>query len=160
MCAIVDANAFHEVFRESPVRPPAGRGFFDWIRKGDGRLVVGGKLREELDRAGLKDWMRTARQAGHIRLVDDESVDRRAEELDDEGVCQSNDSHVVALAEISGARLLYTNDRQLQDDFKGYFKRSVQKGRVYSTNTDVTPRNRHFTRAKQDLLVKHKSCPP
>lgn len=161
MCAIVDANAAHEVFPESPVqgspvRPPAGRGFFDWICKGDGRLVVGGKLREELDKTGLKNWMRTARQAGHIRLVDDESVDRRAGELDDEGACQSNDSHVVALAEISGARLLYTNDGKLQEDFK----KLVQKGRVYSTNTDVTPRNRHFTRAKQDLLVKHKSCPP
>lgn len=156
MCAIVDANAAHEVFHESPIRPPAGRGFFDWIRKGDGRLVVGGKLREELHRAGLRNWMRTARQAGHIRLVDDESVDRRAEELDDEGVCQSNDSHVVALAEISGARLLYTNDRRLQGDFT----RLLQKGRVYSTNTDVTPRNRHFTSAKRSLLAKYKSCPP
>lgn len=156
MCAIIDANAAHEIFPESPARPPAGQGFFDWIHKGDGRLVVGGKLREELDRAGLRNWMRTARQAGHIRLVDDESVDRRSEELDDEGVCQSNDSHVVALAEISGARLLYTNDRKLQGDFT----RLVQRGRVYSTNTDVTLKNREFTRAKQDLLAKYKSCPP
>ena len=156
MCAIVDANAFHEVFRESPARPPAGRGFFDWIRKGDGRLVVGGKLREELDRAGLKDWMRTALRAGRLRFVDDESVDRRAEELDDEGACQSNDSHVVALAEISGARLLYTNDKKLQGDFT----KLVQKGRVYSTNTDVTLRNRHFTIAKRNLLARYKSCPP
>ena len=156
MCAIIDANAAHEVFGEESARPGAGQGFFNWIRKRDGRLVVGGKLRDELHRVGLKKWMRTTLQAGDIRFVDDKSVDCRAKELDGEGACQSNDSHVIALAEISGARLLYTNDRKLQGDFI----KLVEGGRVYSTNTDVTPKNRDFTPAKRNLLARYESCPP
>ncbi len=49
MCAIVDANVVDEVFGEK--RPPAGEKFFDWLTVGNGRLVVGGRLLEELDRS-------------------------------------------------------------------------------------------------------------
>ena len=46
MCAIVDANVVSEVFGSN--LSPAGEKFFDWLNKGSGRLVVGGKLLEEL----------------------------------------------------------------------------------------------------------------
>ena len=47
MCAIVDANVVSEVFGSN--LPPAGEKFFDWLNKGSGRLIVGGKLLEELE---------------------------------------------------------------------------------------------------------------
>ncbi len=47
MCAIVDANVMHEVFGSN--LQSAGEQFFNWIEKGTKRLVVGGKLREELE---------------------------------------------------------------------------------------------------------------
>ena len=53
MCAIVDANVAREVF--GPSAPPAGEKFFAWLNKGSGRLVVGGKLLEELE-ASSKDF--------------------------------------------------------------------------------------------------------
>ena len=47
MCAIVDANVAGEVFGEGV--SPAGRKFFNWLNGGSGRLVVGGKLLQELE---------------------------------------------------------------------------------------------------------------
>ena len=55
MCAILDANVAGEVFGTD--RPAAGRAFFHWINEGRGRLVVGGRLLQELDRnRAFKDW--------------------------------------------------------------------------------------------------------
>ena len=55
MCAIIDANVVHEVF--APNLPPAGKRFFAWLNKGSGRLVVGGKLLEELERhSDFRQW--------------------------------------------------------------------------------------------------------
>ena len=47
MCAIVDANVVHEVF--SARRTPAGSKFLEWVEKGKGRIVVGGRLGQELN---------------------------------------------------------------------------------------------------------------
>ena len=42
-------------------------------------------------------------------------MDEREEELNEEGRCHSNDTHVIALAQITGARLLYSNDKALHE---------------------------------------------
>ncbi len=66
MCAIVDANAAHEVFgsNQNPASE-AGKGFFRWLNSGKGKLVVGGKLKEELGRVpNYRIW---AQQAGTTR---------------------------------------------------------------------------------------------
>ncbi len=47
MCSIVDANVAGEVFGTS--QSAAGEKFLAWIETGKGRLVVGGKLRGELE---------------------------------------------------------------------------------------------------------------
>ena len=54
-------------------------------------------------------------------------------ELHDEGACQSNDLHVLALAQVSGARLLYSNDLSLHQDF-GNRDLIRPRGRIYSTH--------------------------
>ena len=46
MCAIVDSSARDEVF--GGAKSPAGEFFLTWLTKGKGRLIVGGKLRDEL----------------------------------------------------------------------------------------------------------------
>ena len=48
MCAILDANVAGQVFGVE--RSAAGQAFFEWIDSGRGRLVIGGRLRRELDR--------------------------------------------------------------------------------------------------------------
>ncbi len=118
MCAIVDAQVAHEVFGEH--RFPAGREFYRWLHKGRGRLVTGGELLKELETGSpdFRQWAREAGLAGLMTVVNEEKVKERATEIERDAKHASNDPHVLALAQISGARLLFTNDELLQHDFR------------------------------------------
>ena len=133
MCAIVDANVAHEAF--GPNRSPAGGKFLDWVNKGSGRLAVGGRLFTELldNCPGFREWAQGAELAGRMRIINKSSVDKRTEQIKEENLCRSNDPHVLALAQVSGARLLYSNDSRLQGDFKNGKLIDNPRGRVYST---------------------------
>ena len=147
MCVIVDANAAREVFGTG--RPPAGQGFFDWIDSGSGRLIAGGKLLKELARLEeFNRWWQQATLAGVAGRVKDDVVRAETTRLVERGACRSNDAHVVALALVGGARLLYTNDRKLQRDFKDRQLISGPPGKIYSTR-----RSTAFKQAKKALLA-------
>ena len=113
MCAIVDANVATEVFSTE-----AGAKFAQWIDTGRGRLVAAGKLLEELEKTPLRNWIQQAINAGLLRTVSAADVEIRTAALKSKQACRSNDPHIVALAQVSGARLLYSHDRDLQSDFK------------------------------------------
>ena len=56
---------------------------------------------------------------------------------------KSDDHHVIALAQLSGARLLYSNDSALHDDFGNKSLIDQPRGRIYSTKESSTFRNVH-----------------
>ena len=149
MCAILDANAANEVFGDS--RSPAGERFFDWLSGPRGQLVVGGKLLGELARNGsFREWLRVAISSARVRryadgeLAPHEAALARMEH-------RSDDSHVLALAAASGARLLYTNDQALIQDFKDQAL-MPGRGRVYTTahSTAVTQTHKRLL-GRRDL---------
>ena len=151
MCAIIDANVAHEVFGAN--RPEAGQQFFEWINTGIGRLVVGGKLLEELYRSST-NFIRVGQQlqlAGRMTIVNEGTVNARAEELINQGLCESDDEHIIALAQISGARLLYSNDGDLQQDFGNKKLIDKPRGKVYSTRASKS------FQASHDGLLKSKN---
>lgn len=130
MCAIIDKSVVHRAFGNKCTE--AGKLFRKWIHKGHGRLVVGGKVKKELtENNNFKDWLREAERSKLVKLVDDDKVYRRAAVILEDGLCKSDDWHVIALAQISGARLLYANDGNLEQDFDN--KRLIDKprGKVY-----------------------------
>lgn len=132
MCAILDKNVVHEVFGEN--RPSAGVEFFEWLNSGKGLLVLGGKLRQELvENRKFKEWLPEAVRAGRIRTYNDETVNGKTNEPNLTQSCKSNDRHIVALAQISGARLLYSNDDNLRRDFKHKALIDKPRGKIYST---------------------------
>lgn len=53
-----------------------------------------------------------------MRLVDQAQVKSCEDDLREESNYRSNDPHIIALAQASGARLLYSNDKKLQENFK------------------------------------------
>ena len=154
MCAIVDADVVHQVFGSG--RPEAGAKFFQWLNTGSGRLVAGGKLTKELAQAspGFRQWARRAVAAGRMKIERDSQVDARAQELWRERKCKSNDPHAIALAQISGARLLYSNDRKLQEDFRSKNLIDSPRGKVYTTltNTDFVSSHRSCLRGKTCVI--------
>ena len=121
MCAILDANVVGRVFGAE--RPAAAQAFFEWIDSGRGRLVLGARLRRELDRNG--EFQRRRRQtvlAGRVTLLKDQAVDDRAQLLGMVGQVPVRRPHVVAVAQLSGARLLFERRRSARR-FQGFFGR-------------------------------------
>ena len=153
MCAIVDANVANEVFGDT--RTQAGKQFFDWLSSPRGQLVVGGRLLEELGRSGdFVRWLKVALRSGRARSVTKAETENQENELRRRELYTSNDVHVLALALVSGARLLYTNDTALIADFKNREVVANPRGKVYTT-----ARNASFTSAHKRLLAAHDLCP-
>ena len=149
MCAILDNNVRHEVFGDRDAQTPAGKYFLDWVESSSGRLVIGGELRRELSGYGrFLTWMRTATRRNVVRSIDDKQVDDETRNLRGQGNCRSDDEHVLALARISGARLLFTNDQDLQDDFRDPGIVGGTRGRIYTTReySDVRRSHRELLR--------------
>ena len=134
MCAIVDNDVRHEVFGDRNTQTEAGRFFFEWL-EANSKLVVGGELLIELSSySKFVTWFQQAQLSGKTRLIDRQSVDREAGILQNRGVCMSNDSHVLALAIVSDVRLLFTNDYNLQQDFRDPAIVNTPRGQIYETN--------------------------
>ena len=152
MCAIVDANVANEVFGPNPT--PAGEMFFNWLNRGSNRLVAGGQLLEELEGSGshFRDWAREVVRSGHMKILNENKVRERTTQIEREKQHTSNDPHVLALAQLSGARLLYSNDGDLQRDFKDR-KLIKPQGTVYSTRE-----NKNFTGVHKRLLGRRNLC--
>lgn len=152
MCGIVDANVAHEVFGDD--RPPAGVRFFDWLASPHGQLVVGGDLLRELSQnRRFVRWFGAAVRTGRARSMPDDAVNARADELRQRDVCRSDDEHLLALALVTGARLLYTNDAALIADFKNREIVANPRGKVYTT-----AENNEVTNAHRRLLADRTLC--
>jgi hypothetical protein len=130
MCLIIDANLASTVF-DAPTREDFVP-ITDWLtsNKKDGKLVVGGQLATELDKVNsARRFVRVLQQAGRARLIPDDAATDEAKRIG--GKCVSNDAHVIALARLSGARVLCSHDKALQQDFGDLKLISKPKGRVY-----------------------------
>lgn len=152
MCAILDNDVVHEVFGRD--RPPAGEAFRRWIDSGRGQLIVGGRLRQELGgNRAFRSWLQQALLGGQAISVNDEAVEKKTTALKRSDVCRSNDPHIVALAQLSNARLLYSNDDDLRHDFGNKQLIDQPRGKVYSTK-----RSNDFQESHKRLLNQRRLC--
>ena len=152
MCAILDNDRISEVFGSK--RTPAGDAFRKWIDLGRGQLVVGGQLRRELGRNhAFKNWLQEAIRGARARSVNDTEVEERTTALKQAGVCRSDDPHIVALAQLSNARLLYSNDDDLRHDFGNKQLIDRPRGKVYSTK-----QSNDFQKSHERLLNQRRLC--
>lgn len=118
-CAIVDANCMSDFIAQK-------KETYSLLlnrlteKSGQGVLFLGGKLKCEVEAISTKNrlWLRVARQRGYLENSDEQEVKRQTQEVRKSGDLASNDPHVIALAQVSGARLLVSNDEELRKDFK------------------------------------------
>lgn len=120
----------------------------NWIDRRKGGIVYGGKLADELfgsekARRRLKAWVR----AGRAFEQDPKAVEVESGTVGALGLCRSNDEHVIALARLSGARVLCAGDAKLMDDFSDLRLVPRPKGKIYQ-------RPEHIK-----LLVHSGTCP-
>lgn len=128
MCAVVDANLASRFFGD-PV-DAALRPLWDWIARGRGALVAGGRNLDELSRVGeasraLRNWER----AGRAWFAPYKEVEAETRRVTNQ--CRSDDPHVIALARVSGARLLCSGDQLLHADFDDRDLINNPRGKVY-----------------------------
>ena len=142
MCAIVDINVVHQGLGRE--RTEAGKFFFDWLLNG-GILVVGGsKFESEIRRdSKFLRFVNERRQSGKVRQgIKRDEVDAEHESLINRNICKSDDEHILALAIVSGTRILFTNDRDLQEDFKTSRIISKPRGQVYTPSMNKDDRQK------------------
>lgn len=147
MCVIVDANVWPD-FCSDPTRTRFGK-VRAWLESDEGSLVYGGtKYRAEVRpiRAALQLLAEYVR-AGRAMQYRDGPIDEEAARIEREERTRSNDQHILALARVSGARILCTDDKKLMSDFKNRELVPDPRGRVYPRN------NRRFD------LGHHGRCP-
>lgn len=132
MYLIIDNNVTHCLVSENDLDASA---IISWLWT-YGKAVAGGELLREYsdpDRGNMRfvKLFNTLSAAGRAILWDDESVDIRAAELEASGTLRSNDPHVIALAQVSRARALWSRDRALRDDFTDKSLISDPRGKLY-----------------------------
>ncbi|MCI0512371.1 hypothetical protein L0128_04085 [candidate division KSB1 bacterium] len=139
MCAIIDTNLIAEVL--SRPTPPDFCPILEWLvsPKSDGKFVLGGMLAEELlgDEKthpgvhAVRRFIKALHQAGRVRIIPKRIVDYETNKVRE--LCVSNDSHVIALARISGARILCSHDHTLHKDFTNARLIDHPRGHIYQT---------------------------
>lgn len=100
-----------------------------------------------------REWARQAALSGRMKVVNSMDVAVKERELLDQHVLRSDDPHGVALAQVSGARLLYSNDRALQQDFGNKQLVDAPRGKVYTTRV-----HKDFSDTHRDLLARRDLC--
>jgi hypothetical protein len=135
MCVIIDSNVAHTI-RSDPPDPGAVPLLRQILARRVG-VVSGGRNAEELHRAGLGDFLVMLTRAGVLSTFGRDELEVEETRLRGEGRCQSDDHHVLALARLSGARLLYSRDQGLHTDFKNQQIIANPRGKVYSSPRHV-----------------------
>lgn len=119
MCIIVDACVKDAIL--DPSKHPAAQAVHDWLEK-DGKFVFGGSKykKEFLNGVRIRSFVLNRWRAGMAISVPCEAVDAEEDRLNRARSCESNDSHIIALARVSGARVLYSLDAKsrLHRDFR------------------------------------------
>jgi hypothetical protein len=117
MCLIIDANMICAVLGTKPNADTAP--LREALFEKKARAVYGGKLAEEyLEITYLRRLLTELDRNGSLyKVATDDAVKKATTEICDEGLCVSNDHHIIALARLSGVRLLCSHDKNLHVDF-------------------------------------------
>lgn len=131
MLLIVDANCASQALCHNPTHD--FQPIILAIRDGRRKVVVGGsKQKEEYKRlANVWRFLRVLDQAGLAQLVEDNRVDVEQAFLEANVPMKSDDPHVLALARVSGARLLCSKDQDLHADFRNKTIIDKPRGKIY-----------------------------
>ncbi len=129
MCIVLDTNCWGVFFQQHEDMLPVRR----WLDKHGGRVVYSPtpKLEEEFIRAGGRRKFRALYQAGQVKQVPPNQVEKRQRALPR---LRCDDPHIIALALAAGVNVLVSQDRALHRDFK-----QIVNGWVYQK-----PRHKHL----------------
>ena len=152
-------NVAHELWEIGGT--PIGQGLREAVDDGVLKLAVGGsELHGELEESStrLQEWVRELGRAGYLTELEDHDVDReernlRAGLIVGANEIRSDDQHIVALARVSHARLLFSRDRKLRLDFKNRLLIARPAGKILNSEQDT-----ELTPARKRMLANPNLC--
>ena len=130
MCLIIDANFITLVLGDEPTDD--GLPVKTALLKRRAKAVYGGKLTREYEI--LRKYLRTIKvldQVGIFYTVLDVDVDTETDVIIAEGLCESDDPHIIALARVANVKLVCSHDKTLHIDFTN--PKLIRQGKVYQT---------------------------
>jgi hypothetical protein len=130
MCLIVDANCAAVTFCNQQDGNSAP--IIKWLLERDGCVVYGGRLAIELLQLGrVAKFLAELKRAARAIALEDSVINAEETVVAELKQLRSDDPHVIALARVSGARTLRTEDQALMNDFKDVSLVPRPQGRIY-----------------------------
>lgn len=130
MCAILDTNAISDFCNLENADMEPVRKWLGWPKgKRIGNLVYSDTEKFEQEYPKSNWAIKELRRAGYIKNYDAKLVETEQDNL---GPIESDDPHIIALARVSGAKLLISYDTNLHEDFKNS---KLVGGRVYQNRS-------------------------
>ena len=115
-------------------------------------MVYGGKLRREyIQSKKIRRILIAFDRAGIAKAFEDNLVDDETQIVIGLNICRSNDEHIIALARISGARLLCSEDIKLHADFKNKSLINSPRGKIYQDPRHVPVLNHNCVNCNHHL---------
>ena len=140
MCVIIDASMMGDFVNKRKNTVPLRK----WLDQRKGKLISppSGTLLDAEYRGKFKRALARYRRTGVAVPISAsaEEVKNLSDEIEPQ--LKSDDPHIIALAIVSGAKLLASNDEKLGEDFKEH----ISKGKVYKYAT-------------HESLLKENTCP-
>jgi hypothetical protein len=135
MCLIIDANCAAETLTNNP--SPDFNPVITALMSNKAVMVRGGtKLIEEYKRVNsVWRFIALLDRAGKSIVVSTSEVDRVEQQLLISGSLKSDDPHIIALAQVSGARLLCSKDQALHEDFGNKALIDKPRGSIYQKSS-------------------------
>jgi hypothetical protein len=139
MCIIIDVNiAERIVLRTGDANYKELTECLWGRRRPPVKMVYGGDLlREYRANARLMAALEALDRAGRAVKYPEDSLRRETKSVGRQGLCKSNDQHIIALARVSQTRLLCSRDRDLCDDFKNKSLLDKPRGKIYKNGTHL-----------------------
>ena len=150
MCVIIDTNIASAVFGKDG--PESTKKLYDQIQSKTLKFVVGGLLTSELSYQGV---IQQEIQAGNCISIDKAKIAEELKQISKTNYFASNDQHIIALARVSGARLLCSHDKALHEDFKNKELINNPRGNIYPASE---PADQQFKKKHRDLLNRTDLC--
>lgn len=137
MCLIIDTNVVSRVFfGASDPDFSSLHGCLFGNANPRVEIAYGGQLRREyLKNRKVATVLRVMDQAGRAAQYPDKAVDAETDTVENTGLCVSDDPHVIALAKVSGARVLCSHDKDLHTDFTNKALLDSPRGKVYQESS-------------------------
>jgi len=134
MCLIIDANKINDLVNYPD--DPDHKTIYRWLDNQNGKIATGGLNLKELTKSDSgKRFISTLLQAGRALKYDDRDIRKEERKLVKSSLLNSNDEHVLALAVVSDARVLFSNDQALCDDFTNHNVLPKPRGKVYKNKS-------------------------